>query len=419
MKPEVKPGEIVVYDYLPQDSTKIQPEPVTNSPLLKRTFRVVQWNIERAYKLPQIIQKLQQLAPDIACLQELDIGCARSGNVDSALEIAKALQMKCVFVGEFYEIESALRTAKTQGGGLHGNAILSRFPFDNYWPLMHKFNPFDWNNNGETKREPRIGQRVTLVAEIPIPWAPAKHVLCYSAHLEVYSGIYGRVMQFSEILRHAHETVDASPFQIVCGDMNTLAHSIARFNGSLCRDSLRWKSVGFSESEWWNLHILREFNSPNPFLQHFHGRHLPKEVVQYAYNPGFYDPFPVNETTLSAYWGMFKGKLDWILCRGVAVLNRDTGNGRYTASDHKLLLVDCAFDPAIEASILGYSKEMLNMRWKLRARNFAASASLGLARSIRIKNIAKHKGIMGTLVFFLVALRWLFYKCLELRYSLR
>jgi hypothetical protein len=73
--------------------------------------RFLQWNIERGYKLPGIIEELRRIDADvialqarllcvcaaIACLpsltrsQEVDIGCERSGWVDCGDAIARAL----------------------------------------------------------------------------------------------------------------------------------------------------------------------------------------------------------------------------------------------------------------------------------------------------------------------------------------
>jgi hypothetical protein len=84
-------------------SNSTSPEP---SNLLSRTFRVVQWNIERGYKLDEVVDLLKRVNADILCLQELYIGCKRSKCVNSALIIARELQMKGVFVTEFEELES-------------------------------------------------------------------------------------------------------------------------------------------------------------------------------------------------------------------------------------------------------------------------------------------------------------------------
>ncbi len=43
----------------------------------------VQWNIERGYQLPGIIEELKHIDADIISLQEVDVGCERSGSVDT------------------------------------------------------------------------------------------------------------------------------------------------------------------------------------------------------------------------------------------------------------------------------------------------------------------------------------------------
>lgn len=42
-----------------------------------------QWNIERGYKLHQIVQELKQIDADVIALQEVDIGCERSESIDT------------------------------------------------------------------------------------------------------------------------------------------------------------------------------------------------------------------------------------------------------------------------------------------------------------------------------------------------
>ena len=44
---------------------------------------LLQWNIERGYKLPDIIAQMQQIQADVIALQEIDIGCKRSGSIDT------------------------------------------------------------------------------------------------------------------------------------------------------------------------------------------------------------------------------------------------------------------------------------------------------------------------------------------------
>ena len=175
---DIRAGDFLEYDF--------RSEPIE----FKDHFRILQWNIERGYKLNNVLSILKNLDADILCLQELDIYCKRSGNCDIAKIIAKELKLKCVFVAEFQEIESDVRNSSTQGGGVHGNAIFSKYNF-NFWSISHKYQPFDWNKDGLLKKEPRIGNRNTIAAEI---YLKNQSLICYSAHLEVFTGIFGRVM---------------------------------------------------------------------------------------------------------------------------------------------------------------------------------------------------------------------------------
>ena len=121
----------------------------------------LQWNIERGYQLAGIIEELRSIDADVISLQEVDVGCERSGGLDTGapkcnsrrrlltlpspphhaspskppshagaaagVAIAEALHLNYVFLSEFEELHSPLRDARTQGGGVHGNAILTKF----------------------------------------------------------------------------------------------------------------------------------------------------------------------------------------------------------------------------------------------------------------------------------------------------
>ena len=82
-----------------------------------RPLRIVQLNVERCYKLEGISQELRALDADIVALQEVDIGCERSGWCDGLSELGQALGLNCAFVAEFEELHSPLRVQATQGGG--------------------------------------------------------------------------------------------------------------------------------------------------------------------------------------------------------------------------------------------------------------------------------------------------------------
>src|SRR5690606_21052694 len=110
------------------------------------------------------------------------------------------------------------------------------------------------------------------------------------------------------------------PHQVIFGDLNTMAHGIARFHPLYCKDHLRIMSFGHSEAEW-----------------------LYEKVLSTDLNPGFYDPFELNEYTLEGYFGLYRGKLDWMLFKGFNVLSKGTDNDDFSASDHKLLYATATF----------------------------------------------------------------------------
>lgn len=142
--------------------------------------KLIQWNVERGLQLEKIIELLKKLKPDICCLQELDIGCRRSGNTDTVKAIAEALNMNAVFVTEFVELDE--KQDESKNSGLHGNAILSRWPLTNVRVIEHRYQPYHWERDGHLKNQRRIGKRRSIVAAVD---TPIGSILCYSLHFEV------------------------------------------------------------------------------------------------------------------------------------------------------------------------------------------------------------------------------------------
>ncbi|KAI9216269.1 hypothetical protein BC828DRAFT_393888 [Blastocladiella britannica] len=340
---------------------------------LHASLKIVQWNIERGYCLDAVIETLRAIDADILCLQELDIGCARSGGRNCAREIAEALHMKCAFAAEFLELDSSVRSERDGGGGLHGNAVLSHLDFTPH-VLVHAYQAFDWERDGEKKREPRRGGRCTVMAEFAVPGfgsntpssssssltgtvaaaaaAVTQPLMVYSAHLEVFCGMLARVAQFSEILGRASCTRREFPMQFIGADLNTMAHGIARFSPSYCTDSMRWRTLGSTEAEWLTSNVLAPPAHARdlPFNPALLSLNLPPAVVEAARNPGFHDPWdPVRDVTLSSHGGYYSGKLDWTLCMGLETVDRSMANLKYAASDHRALVVVVRPDPSARA----------------------------------------------------------------------
>lgn len=46
--------------------------------------------------------------------------------------------------------------------------------------------------------------------------------------------------------------------QAIMGDLNTMAHGVARLSPSYCCDQMRWRSLCWFEADWWHRHVLFE-----------------------------------------------------------------------------------------------------------------------------------------------------------------
>ncbi len=53
-----------------------------------------------------------------------------------------------------------MRDARSQGGGVHGNGILSRFDFASWHVVEHSHHPIDWEApvHALARKEPRRGE---------------------------------------------------------------------------------------------------------------------------------------------------------------------------------------------------------------------------------------------------------------------
>jgi hypothetical protein len=153
------------------------------------------------------------------------------------------------------------------------------------------------------------------------------------------------------------------------GDLNTMAHSVARLSPTYCCDKFRWASLGSSEARFWQTNLFdvmaeaeeteeavpadAAVPAPSSVLRVASGAAnprlaawgLPPALCAAAVNPGFRDPFcPDADVTLNnpTYWGLMQGRLDWLLLRGpgMAPAAKALGNHDYALSDHKWISVD-------------------------------------------------------------------------------
>ena len=378
MPPSIQPGETYTRDFRPHPRP-----PPAQLPAATQPIRVLQWNIERGYQLPQILQSLTRLTASqplhIVSLQEVDVDCERSGSVDVGEAIAARLKLNYAYVCEFHELKSDKRTAQLQGGdkASHGHAILTTGDFVSVSTVKHKHKPVDWAKEGEERGEPRRGERVTLRAVVSIE---AVQYVVYNSHFEVFAGLSDRLHTLRDILDDSRSSAQPRPHQrdssqqhhsqhshhghqhqLILADCNTMAHSIARLSPHYCTDQYRYRSLGWTEAEWWTHRIwnVRGSDTATTLNERIQTKPGLGRLADGLCNPGFIDPFDsYSDVTLSSYRGWYQGKLDWLLVRHCKVIRAAIGNHEYSASDHKWLLAEIVASDKDE-----WKERRLTRRW--------------------------------------------------------
>jgi endonuclease/exonuclease/phosphatase family metal-dependent hydrolase len=212
----------------------------------------------RAVALEQIPREIEILrAADVWILGEVDWGMKRTQYREVVRELANTLHMNWAYGTEFIEVSSTLlgtdsfedkedeqarqqlleqfAVDKDRIRGLHGNAVLSRYPIRGARLIPFKVG-YDWFK--ETKitklekakrkaavligeellQEVRRGNRTTLFVDLDVPDAPG-HVLTVAAtHLENRAKPKIRRQQMLELLNEIHDVPNPV---VVAGDLNT------------------------------------------------------------------------------------------------------------------------------------------------------------------------------------------------------
>ena len=223
--------------------------------------RLAPANRSSKFNLTAINQQALELSrADVIVLNEVDWGLKRTDYRNVARELATALQMNYAYGVEFVEVDPLtlgtetlegetsadkekmvqnLAVDKTRTLGLHGTAILSRFPLRNVRIMRYVNQGHDWYEDekkgvsklekGKRKgaglvlsekivREVRRGGRMMLLADISNPIIPGGEMTVVATHLEAKSKPAERAKQLKELLDQIQST--ANPV-VVAGDMNT------------------------------------------------------------------------------------------------------------------------------------------------------------------------------------------------------
>jgi len=213
------------------------------------------------FNLAQILEQARELSrADVIVLNEVDWGLKRTNYRNIARDLAGAMRMNYAFGVEFVEVDPLnlgietlegetseskqemlrnLEVDKSRTLGLHGTAILSRFPLRNVRIVRFVTQGHDWyasEKNGVSKlekgkrkgagivfgekivREVRRGGRMMLLADISEPGIPGGELTVVATHLESKSKPSERVKQLEEVLAQI-QPIDHPV--VLAGDMNT------------------------------------------------------------------------------------------------------------------------------------------------------------------------------------------------------
>jgi endonuclease/exonuclease/phosphatase family metal-dependent hydrolase len=181
-----------------------------------QAVRIVTWNIEKGKRwtlLEKCLEHESIRTADILCLNEVDEGMARSGNLRLAHEIGARLGMQVVFGEAFKEFTKGIGDELLAPGenttGIQGNATLSRFP------VLESTNVMLPSCFDHTRRiERRTGNRHALIVRLDC--GSGRKLTVANTHLEVFGTTRCRSVQMKFLLDRLH-----SGPAIVTGDFNT------------------------------------------------------------------------------------------------------------------------------------------------------------------------------------------------------
>lgn len=175
-------------------------------------LNVLVFNMERGVHLDALgdcLETCPGIQPfDVILGNEMDDGCVRSGDRDTAAELAARLGVNYVYGLEFIELVN-----KADTKGYHGNAIFSRWPIRKA-KVLRLPEEFNWYFDDQR----RIGSRLAILAELDVAGTPVGVV---TIHLENRTTEAGRGRQMDAILKAAEEMFPDMPV-ILGGDLNTM-----------------------------------------------------------------------------------------------------------------------------------------------------------------------------------------------------
>lgn len=201
-----------------------------------KELTIAAWNIERCKRVEDSAALIRTSGADVVLATEMDLGMARSGQRHTTRDLADLLGFGYVFGTEFVELgtgdafETSLFADVPNQGGLHGNAILSRYPL--HAPALIPIEEEGTWFIGQPKNDGqlRIGGRMAMAAQIETPGGA---LTLAAVHYESESDAPGRAAQSERLIASLDRHFD-NPRCIIGGDLNTRAFSDQGLTSEQC-----------------------------------------------------------------------------------------------------------------------------------------------------------------------------------------
>lgn len=187
-------------------------------------YRILAWNLERGIRFNAQLEAFRShpylKTCDVLLLTETDVGMARSSNRAVAQTLARELEMHYAFVPCYLNLTKGSGLEYHACGenelGLHGNAVLSRYPLRRVQAIPLK--------NGIDKmagREKRLGCQKALAVDIDFP---NYGITAVAVHLDTNSSQRHRRKQMGEVL----DGLATDGPVVLGGDWNTTTYNASR-----------------------------------------------------------------------------------------------------------------------------------------------------------------------------------------------
>lgn len=285
-------------------------------------LRIGAWNLERGSAWSDAINLITTHRLDVVLLTEMDCGMSRSAQQHTTRELCQALGWSGLFGVEFVELglgnpwELNRPLDDYNRAGLHGNAIISRYPLQN--PRLLRFSDSDGSWWHRTFHEARLGGRIAISAEIITASGP---IACVVTHLENNTSPEIRACAIDELLRWHAKPEQAC---VLGGDFNT-----STIDPTTTSDPFRYRNTLFE-------------SDPSRFLKPEAHEPLFELLAEAGFHWGTANTRDVTQRPRErGYPKPPFGRIDWLFTRYLTATNACTTpaldtNGR-TLSDHDLI----------------------------------------------------------------------------------